>query len=115
MSENVLDVVRRRRKQIAEAIIDLQEEDEELEVTERTLVRLSASRPRAVDSAATAPTSHKEMIVSVLRTAAEPWFESSSALHEAVKAIHGVDIKKGSFLPYLKLLGPVATYQPRWR
>lgn len=101
MTQETLDMVRLRRKQISNEIADLKKEDEDLQVTERTLVRLAASMPQSSEPGAAAPTSQKDMVVSTLRTSAEPWFESSTALHDAVRKIHGVDIKKGSFLPYL--------------
>ena len=45
--------------------------------------------------------SQKSLIVATLKTSDNVWFETGDELHKAVKRVHGIDINKNSFLPYL--------------
>jgi hypothetical protein len=126
-----LGAVRARRAEIAAQQRALEEEDDELAVAERVAERLEPSlRSKAAagdrDAPNTEPTaaaaviagkgglsvratvqtlrrsmSQPELIVATLRASADPWFESSAALHDEILRIHGVDIKGNSLLPSL--------------
>ena len=86
----------------------------ELAVAERVAERLepgirpSTSPPGDVDMIPEMKTatlkrqmSQPELILATLRASADPWFESSAALHDEVLRIHGVDIKNNSLHPLL--------------
>ncbi len=111
MSTDTLLLVRNRRAELAKQREALETEDAELAVTERTLVRLAGIRPSGPNGAAKPhgpklpqPTSQKGLIVATLKTAVRAWFETGEALRKAVQDVHGVDIGKSSFQPYLSEL-----------
>jgi hypothetical protein len=125
MSED-LTRIRNRLAEIDQLTQALDKEREELLIAERVVARLSATADLpssngahpmgALTAAAIAQSgnpmetaiatvsrtlSQKALITSTLKAAAEPWIESSNALHEQIKKIHGKDIPKGSFQPLL--------------
>ena len=97
-----LTVVRARLSEIAKLETALAAEKEELRVTERVLTRLEAKPVKSNGDGATL--THVDLIVSTLKSAPEPWFVTSNALHKAIKQIHGRDIPPGSFRPLLSKL-----------
>lgn len=97
-----LAIVRARLAEIARLEIALAAEKEELRVTERVLTRLEAKPTKSNGDGAAL--THVDVIVSTLKSAHEPWFGTSDALHRAINRIHGRDIPPGSFRPLLSKL-----------
>ena len=110
---NSLDIIRQRLAEIGETRAKLDEEEHDLATAERVLVRLEAMSkfefrpvlPRGIsDGASTStkrPPSQTKIIVATLKSSAQPWFESTNVLLEAIKVIHGIKMKKSSFQPLM--------------
>lgn len=121
-----LETIRARRIEIVAEKKRLDAEDSELEIAERVLVRMSASKPMDTSGGSVgcgtqgsllalslsgggeitetrkvlAPT-HEQMVRSVLANTRETWFSSSGAIGAAVLATFGVEIPKTSLRPML--------------
>ena len=113
MSDSDLALVRARRAAISREIEELQEEDDDLEVTERVLARLQAAKAKANGNGAhvgppaplaTRTMSQPEYVLGTLRAAENPWIESAVALQNMVRKVHGVDIPTNSFHPIISNL-----------
>jgi hypothetical protein len=125
MSNSDLDLVRARRAEIAKLRTQLDAEDADLDVTERTLARLQASKPPSTAAheheeaikaqpleartvryrrrlrRAKPQLSQRDMITGTLRVQPEIWVKDSATLQQRIKEIHGVEIPKTSLYPYL--------------
>lgn len=106
-----LKTVRARLADIVEMIASLNAEAEEIRVAERVLLRLEATTKFAAtwDKAinkgnSQSKLSQSELIIATLRSSAEPWFESTNHLRNAIKLIHGVEIKKSSLQPLVSIM-----------
>ncbi len=119
MSDPTLELVRARRAEIGRIRESLDAEERDLEITERTLMRLavkttmtSSGTKSGVDQDHKAKpvlnleppaqlSSQKSLITTALQNAPEAWFESSDQLHAFIASVFNVEIPKSSFLPYL--------------
>jgi hypothetical protein len=110
MANPNITTVRARRQEIAKLRQSIDEEDKELEVTERTLMRLASSKPAPqpmvdeVKPTPRGPISQADLVISTLEGTSKPWLDSPAALHAEIKRLHGVDIKKSSFQPVISQL-----------
>ncbi|MCH8113559.1 MAG: hypothetical protein IH905_16660 [Proteobacteria bacterium] len=111
-----LKSIQQRLAEIGEVRAKLDEEEHDLNIAERVLVRLEAMNktgfrpvlPRGIsDGASTStkrPPSQTKIIVATLKSSAQPWFESTNNLREAIRVIHGVQMRKSSFNPLMSQL-----------
>jgi hypothetical protein len=101
-----LATIRARRAEIAKLRQALDAEEVELEVAERVIARLEAARPTSTGaqpakSGTGVPATQAELVKAVLRTSADPWFSSSTAIGEEIARTHGVEINPNSLQPLL--------------
>src|SRR2546430_4209675 len=123
MSDSDIQLVRERRAEIAKLRESLDQEDTDLAITEKTLVRLQAARssvkPNGNGASLFKPKgaiSQGDMILGALRGSAKLWLDGSGELHDLIRSIHGVEINKNSFYPLISDLakrGLVAKDGPR--
>ncbi len=111
-----LDAIRQRLAQLEKARVELDEEEHDLLIAERVLARLEAmssfgfkdvtvqGNSIGASTSTRRPPTQTEFIVATMRLSPEPWFESTNVLHETIKAIHGIDMKKSSFQPLMSQL-----------
>jgi len=111
MSDPSLATVRARRVELAKLRAAIDDEDKELEVAERALTRLAASKgdlshsqpepARLPGLPGRPPATHKELVTAVLRVSPEPWLSSPAELRAEIERTHGVNIKPTSFQPLI--------------
>ena len=116
MSDSDIDLVRARRAEIAKLRKELDAEDAELDITERTLARLAAAdRPASNGhakqsriilrrSGTSVKPSQKDMIVGTLKAEPIAWITDAGALQAKIKEIHGVELPMTTIYPYLSSL-----------
>jgi hypothetical protein len=106
MSDPNLATVRARRAELAKLRRAIDDEDSELEIAERALTRLAASRPESINFSRpmSPPATQRELIEAVLKVSPDPWIESPAALRAEIERTHGVKIKPTSFQPLLSTL-----------
>lgn len=111
MSDSDLSLIRTRRAEIAKLRAELDAEDADLNITEKTLARLQAksqtgdtvtrARRRIIRRIGQFGISQKEMLIGTLRAEPSPWVRDVRALQERIKEIHGAEIPMTSIYPYL--------------
>jgi hypothetical protein len=109
-----LSTVRARRAQIAKLRKVLDTEDQELEIAETVLVRLSAHsiadtvpnipQTNGTTTVTQQPVTQKDLVIGTLRARIEPWVDSSRDLQAEIERTHGVLIRDSSLLPLLTTL-----------
>jgi hypothetical protein len=108
MSDNPLDMVRGRREEISRTILELQAEDKDLEITERTLLRLNAiikPIPTTIGGDNQQGTiSKKALVIKALRDSPNIWFDNPDSLHAYINNTYKVEIPSGSYPTYLSRL-----------
>jgi hypothetical protein len=105
-----LSTIRARRAELAKMLEALAEEARELDIAERVLTRLGATY--SANGASGVPSVHvvasaatqQDIVISTLRLAVDPWFESPAALHAEIERTHGIRYKNSSFQPLLSHL-----------
>jgi hypothetical protein len=106
-----LGTIRERLQIIADQRKALDAEEAELKIAERVISRLDGTRAGSVGVKTTpnirvrpnipSALTQAELIESVLRTSAEPWFATSTAVGEEIYRTHGVRINSNSLQPLL--------------
>jgi len=112
---SLLEAIRSRRAEIQNIRTSLDAEDQELATAERVAERLEPTlltQPAGKIHALTGQSNvhpagkikQSDLVIMTMRSAAQPWFESSSALGDEIKRIHGVEIKQNSLFPLISVL-----------
>lgn len=99
-----LATVRARRAEIARQRKSIDEEDAELAVAERALVRLALPRQTNGAVLAERPTTNIDLIVEALKRHSEPWVRDAKHLHALIVQEFSIDMKESSLMPLLSRL-----------